>query len=253
MAEKKGTGRSKAKSAPKATVKKNIPESRGGNNGPFYVLVIIILITVIVLLLNKFYEGGRLTLPDIIKTSQKSDKAKEVKVDKKGSDNESQKSDQSAVSRDDKSTKTEKPDTATDTVTTEREVSLYFLKLDEKSEKVYIATVKRKITEKDLLMNTFDQLIKGPTKYEQGRGYISAVPSNLKVRGIEMKGRTAEIDFNGVIEEGAAGDILMKRIQQIVHTATQFENVESVQIKINGQKRKTIGGDGLSIGAPLRR
>ena len=100
---------------------------------------------------------------------------------------------------------------------------------------------------------TLEQLIKGPTPYEQGKGYITAVPSHLKIRNIDIKGKTAEIDFNGVIEEGAAGDILLKRIQQIVNTATQFDNIDSIIIKINGQRRKTIGGDGLSIGGPLRR
>lgn len=79
------------------------------------------------------------------------------------------------------------------------------------------------------------------------------MPSNLKIRNIDIKGKTAEIDFNSAIEEGAAGDILLKRIQQIVHTATQFDDVDSIIIKINGQRRKTIGGDGLSIGGPLRR
>jgi spore germination protein GerM len=35
----------------------------------------------------------------------------------------------------------------------------------------------------------------------------------------------AFINFNSALEEGAAGNILMNRLDQIVYTATQFDNV----------------------------
>ena len=99
------------------------------------------------------------------------------------------------------------------------------------------------------------KLLKQFEKIEKLNGIASSLESTGKITILseDIKGKTAEIDFNGVIEEGAAGDILLKRIQQIVNTATQFETVDSIIIKINGQRRKTIGGDGYSIGGPLRR
>jgi spore germination protein GerM len=45
----------------------------------------------------------------------------------------------------------------------------------------------------------------------------------------------------------------MNRIEQIVFTATQFEGVEGVVIKINGVERSTIGPDGLALARPLTR
>ncbi len=249
--EKKSKKKPAAKPASKKSSKAPVSQNGGGNNGPFYVLVIIILITVIVLLLNKFYENGKFSIPYIKTIAEKTDAVKDK------SDISKDKSDEKDTSADkDKNDKVTKPDEKKpDEIIAagDKEVSIYFLKLDEKSEKIYLSTVKRKVSDKQLLSATLEQLIKGPTSSEQNKGFITAVPSHLKIRSIDIKGKTAEIDFNGVIEEGAAGDILLKRIQQIVHTSTQFDNVDSIIIKINGQRRKTIGGDGFSIGGQLRR
>ncbi len=250
--EKKTKKKSPAKAAPKKGVKTSTPQNSGGGNGPFYVLVIIILITVIVLMLNRFYENGKFTIPYLKTVSEKIQpvKDKSEKLKEKSADNKSSENAEKDSKSKDKITAVEEKK---DEKISDKDVTLFFLKLDEKSEKIYLSTVKRKLPDKQLLSLTLEQLIKGPTQYEQNKGYITAVPAHLKIRSIDIKGKTAEIDFNGVIEEGAAGDILLKRIQQIVNTATQFETVDSIIIKINGQRRSTIGGDGFSISGPLRR
>ncbi len=248
--EKKSKKKSTVKSAPKKGAKISPSQNSGGGNGPFYVLIIIILVTVIVLLLNKFYENGKFNISYLKNASEKGESVKDKgqnAKDKISSDKESDKTGK------DKDLHPEEKKIEDKASASDKEVSLYFLKLDDKSEKIYLSTVKRKLKDKQLLSLTLEQLIKGPSAYEQSKGYITAVPSHLKIRGIEIKGKTAEIDFNGVIEEGAAGDILLKRIQQIVNTATQFDTVDSIIIKINGKRRSTIGGDGFSIGGPLRR
>jgi len=254
-AEKNSKKKLSGKSPSKKGVKFTSSSNSSGSNGPFYVLVIIILITVIVLMFNKYYEQGKFTLPYLEKFSEKNDVVKEKNSTSKNN-GEEKKSPSDLLKETNSSEKIIEADNKKSeekNIAAEKEVTLFFLKLDEKSEKIFLSTVKRKLPDKDLLSSTLEQLIKGPTVYEQGKGYITAVPSNLKIRSIDIKGGTAEIDFNGVIEEGAAGEILLKRIKQIVHTATQFDNVDSIIIKINGQRRKTIGGDGYSIGGPLRR
>lgn len=252
--EKKREKKPPAKQSSKRSVKTSPAQNNGGGNGPFYVLVIIILITVIVLLLNKFYENGKFTLSSLKNVMEKSESVKENPDDKKISpDTEKNKTTDGKTSADVKKTVPEEKTPEENKSVLEKEVTLYFLKLDEKSEKIYLSPVKRKVQDKQLLLQTLEQLIKGPTSYEQSRGFITAVPSHLKIRSINITGKTAEIDFSGAIEEGATGDILLKRIKQLVHTSTQFDNVNSIVIIINGQRRKTIGGDGLSIGGPLRR
>jgi len=75
----------------------------------------------------------------------------------------------------------------------------------------------------------------------------------MRINSVKIRNKTAEIDFNSAIEYGAAGSILLNRLDQIVYTATQFSGVGSVIIKINGKARQTLGADGLSISGPLHR
>ena len=241
------------KPAPKKGAKKQTLKKTVGN-GPFYVIVIIVLITVIVLLINKFHEGEKFQIDFMKSPIEKTapvkepvESSKNIPTDNNQIDNKD--ANNTAQKIDDKNS----DDKKADDVVTDREVLLYFLQFDEKSDKVYLKTVKRKLSDKQILTQTLNQLIKGPSPFEEGKGYITAVPSHLKLRGVAITGKTAEIDFNNAIEDGATGDILLKRIQQIVYTATQFEDVDSIIIKIDGQRRKSIGGDGFSISGPLKR
>jgi len=245
------------KPAPKKGAKKATPKKSGGN-GPFYVIVIIILITVIVLLINKFHEGGKFRLDFVKSLVEKTHSVKEPVKSSKDIPTDTnpvgnQDATNTALKIDDKNDGKKVDDKKTDDVITDREVLLYFLQFDEKSEKVNLKTVKRKLSDKQILAQTLNQLIKGPSPYEEGKGYITAVPDHLKVRSVTINEKIAEIDFNNAIEDGATGDILLKRIQQIVYTAAQFEDVDSIIIKIEGQRRKSLGGDGFSISGPLKR
>ena len=262
--EKKVKKTTAKKSAPKKAAPKQAFGRTGSGNGPFYVIVIIILITIIVLLINKFYEEGKfkpgfikLPVENASKDPIRSSKKIPAEDDNKNVNNIASKiEDRNGDKNEDKKVEDKKVDDkkAKDTVAIDRDVLLYFLQFNEKTEKVDLKTVKRKLSDKQILSQTLGQLISGPSPSEEGKGYITAVPSHLKVRSVTITGKTAEIDFNSAIEDGAAGDILRKRIQQIVYTATQFEEIDSIIIKIDGQKRKSIGGgDGLSISGPLTR
>lgn len=258
-AEKKNKSKSVKKNTGSTGVKKSAAQSKntgsGGNNTAFFVLVIVILITIIVLMLNRSYDKGTIKFPDLKKMIPSSGEVKDKKTEP-----------QKEKTPDDSKTELLKEgpkenETAKDTVNREKDkpaavqkdVSIYLLKLDEKTERIYLSPVKRTVTERDILASALENLIKGPTQKERERGYITAVPQGLKIRGISINGKTAEIDFTGAIEENAAGDILIKRVQQIVYTSTQFDSVNSIVIKINGQRRKSMGSDGFSIGGPLKR
>jgi len=259
-AEKKSKSKT-AKKTPSAAGSRKTPVARkdtgsGGNNTAFFVLVIIILITIIVLLINRFYDKGRIKFPDFAKMLPSVDEPEKKKNEtqkdkvpdalKTEPDKENAKDDALKEQKDKEENKSKLPEI-------QKEISVYLLKLDEKTERIYLSPVKRKISDKDILATALENLIKGPTQNELERGFITAVPSGLKIRSIAINGKTAEIDFNGAIEEGAAGDILLKRVQQIVYTSTQFESVNSIVIKINGQRRKSMGSDGFSISGPLKR
>jgi spore germination protein GerM len=97
------------------------------------------------------------------------------------------------------------------------------------------------------------ELLKGLSGAEKRGGLLSAMPERLALRGITVKNRTAYIDFNDAFEENAIGNIIQSRIDQIVYTATQFEDVDGVIIQVNGVAKKFVGGDGVVLNNPLTR
>ena len=133
------------------------------------------------------------------------------------------------------------------------ETKIYFVRHDERNDKLRMVPVTRKVERKQPIEGAMRELIRGPTPAERGRGLLTAVPSGLRVRGVRVHNRVAEVDFNGAIEEGAAGSILINRVDQIVYPLTECPGIDAVLIKINGERRSTLGADGLSIGAPRDR
>lgn len=248
-AKKKGTGKTaKSKSSPKKNVK-----TRESGRGALYMLVILFLLTVIVFLVNISYDN--LPFKSMEKDGgifQTADEGK-VMIDKK--DIEAFKQVPDAEDKKEKGTPGKQPDLSTDETAKIKttDVKVYFLKLNENTEQLYLSPVTRKISDSDLLNRSLESLIAGPSSGEKSSGYLTAVPANLRVRSVVIQGRTAVIDFSGAIEEGAPGQIIIKRLQQIVYTATDFDNVDNIIIKINGRNKGTIGADGLSISGPLSR
>lgn len=224
------------------------PPDRGKN--PAYVLIIMGLLTALALLFGKFYSPQR----PVVEKSSVEKHVSEKKEDKREKD----KPTREAGDRESKSAREVKTvnQTQTHEVPDKKEaesVKIYFVALNEKTDKMYLAAVSRKVGKQPLLENTLRELVKGPTAAEKRKGLLTAIPPELRINSVKIRNKTAEIDFNSAIEYGAAGSILLNRLDQIVYTATQFSGVGSVIIKINGKARQTLGADGLSISGPLHR
>ncbi len=272
MAQKTAKKTTKKKTAARPGSKKAAASSAAAaprkaekSKNPFYVLIIMGLVTAIALMVNRYGvrndadRGGIQKKPvstGIESTDRKDER--DVKDEKRKPAEKIEKKEKT-----EKAEKTEKGEKAEKTNLKEKkeaaekpagdEVKVYFVKLNEKSEKMYLAPVARNVPRGGLLENTMKELIKGPTQSEKKKGHLTAVPAGLRVNSIRIRNGSAEIDFNSAIEQGASGSILINRIDQIVYTATQFPNVKSVIIKINGKQKQTLGTDGLSIGGPLHR
>ena len=227
-----GNSKSTAKKNNKKKTSKEVAIQK--NRGPLYILIIMLLLTAIITLINRFYFNH---IPEKVKVSEKLE-IEEVKdekqndvVDEKELDNEEEAS-----------------------ITSYKKAKLYFIKMNDKTEKMYLTSVYRKFSNNGLLLkNILNQLVKGPLSEEKRKGLMTAIPADLKIYGIRMRNQTAEINFSTAIEKGAGGNILISRIDQIVYTATQFDNVDSIIIKVNGKTRDSLGSDGLSISGPIHR
>ena len=220
------------------------------DRSPIYILAIMALLCVIVVLLNKYYsaekKGGspakKTVAEDAVKKEDlsKTDE-KTIKDDKIG---DGKKTAEVKVVKIEESDKTDK---------NKSDVTIFLIKYDEKTEKMSLIPMKRRVSSDTPIRGALNELLRGPSKNEEGRGLLTAMPENLRIRDIKIEKKTAVIDFNDAIEENANGNILLMRVDQIVYTATQFKNIDSVLIKINGKRRSSLGGDGLSIGGPITR
>ncbi len=205
---------------------------------PVYILTIMVLLTIIILMVNTLYfRGSNRSSGTLVKNEKSRRPVKAEKQEKKEEEKISEKNDGKNTGESIKKIK----------------ARIYFVRFNERSEKSYLTYIKRSIDSRKPVESALKELIRGLSPSEERRGLLTAVPENLKLRNVRMRDRTAELDFNGSLQWGATGNILLNRIDQIVYTATQFENVDSVIIKINGKTRRTLGGEGLSISGPLQR
>lgn len=87
-------------------------------------------------------------------------------------------------------------------------------------------------------------------------GFFSAIPAAVEV--VDILNRPEEhlivVDMNEAFLEGAGGllaDFTM--LNQLIYTATQLGEIESVQFTVNGQPVTQFGSEGLDISDPLDR
>ncbi len=227
---KKPPKKTKAKSAPKPVEKIS---TAGGTGRHVYLLVIMILITVIFFVLN----------------SKNDNFFKFINISDKKTDSSAEKKKKSDVSEN-KNIKEEEKSVAENSIS---EVKVFFIKINESSEKIILTPVERSVKKGAELENAFIELLKGPTQKEKKKGILTAFPENVKIRKVSIKNGIAELDFSSSIENGSGSDILMSRIDQIIWTATQIEGVKGVLIKINGRTKSTLGNEGISISGVLTR
>jgi spore germination protein GerM len=97
------------------------------------------------------------------------------------------------------------------------------------------------------------ELIAGPSADEKNQGLISLIPPGTRILSATVRGTTAYISFsedfqyNSYGVEGYAG-----QLRQVIFTATEFSNVNDVQILIEGRRIDYLG-EGVWIGSPLGR
>ena len=238
-AGKSGTKRTAAKAPASKKAKKTTSTRGNSSRNPLYILIIMGLLAIILVMVNRFYSEH-----DYGRTHWKKTGTELFRQTGK------EHSDQDENNRiaEDKSKNTDRVEENAETA-----VKVYFLRLNEKTEKFYLTPVKRQVSAGSPLESAISELIQGPSSAESSRGLLTAVPKGLRIRSIRVRNRIAEIDFDESIGKGAAGSVLISRIDQLVYTATQFSRVESVVITVNGRRRKSLGSDGLSIGGPLHR
>lgn len=135
-----------------------------------------------------------------------------------------------------------------------RRSRVFFVQVDE-SGNVNLQSVVRPVYYVDSpLTDTLRSLLGGLSADDARGGLLSLVPEGTELRGITIRGETAYINFNESFRFNAFGEEgYRSQLQQIVFTATEFQNVKSVQFLINGERISYLGPESPFIGEPLSR
>lgn len=247
--------RKKGKTANKSAPKKSTPKTSKkapSSNAP-YILIIMALAAGLLFLLSLQTDSVK----NLVSKKKMVSQEKRIETADTGSkEHKPEDVDKAGETEKEKSTKQElspKKEKEKEKEVAAAQVKVYFLYYNEKADKIELRPVVRTVNALTPVKAALEELIKGPTKMEEKKGYVSAIPSTLKVIDVSIVNNIAFINVNGALEEGAAGNIMLNRLDQIVYTATQFDNVDGIHLLINGQRKRFLGPDGISVAGPLKR
>jgi len=136
------------------------------------------------------------------------------------------------------------------------DVQVYFVRTASGRRALTLAAVHRRVVlapADALAASTLRALLAGPSRSERSRGLLTEIPAGTVLRDVTINGGLATVDLGVSFAQGGGSTSMLARVWQVVYTATQFPEVASVQFLIGGRRVDTLGGEGLMIGAPLRR
>lgn len=81
-----------------------------------------------------------------------------------------------------------------------------------------------------------EALLEGPRPDEAEREYYSAIPEGVEIEEFELRAGTAYVSFSAELQRDVAGSAWVQAIRdQIRLTLRQFEQIEAVEIAVEGQ------------------
>ncbi len=98
-----------------------------------------------------------------------------------------------------------------------------------------------------------EELLAGPTGPEKAWGLSTTVPVGTQLNGVEIDEGVATVDLSREFESGGGSLSMLLRVAQVVCTLTQFNEVETVAFKLDGEPTEAIGGEGIIVDPPVDR
>lgn len=117
-----------------------------------------------------------------------------------------------------------------------------------------VAPVAREVPAAAPLRGALAALLEGPTAGEESAlGATTAIPAGTRLLDVALDDEVATVDLSGAFDDGGGSLSMLLRVAQVVHTATQFPNVERVRFRIEGEPVEAIGGEGVVVDPPVGR
>lgn len=133
-----------------------------------------------------------------------------------------------------------------------KKIPVYFVKTVNKESE--LVSVQRNVikTEKLVVNVAVKRLLEGPTAQEKAKGYLTEIPKETKLLGINNSKDAVIINLSRDFESGGGSESMLVRLKQLIYTAV--ENTDKpVYLELNGNRVKYIGGEGVEVPQPLKK
>ncbi|MCL4078384.1 GerMN domain-containing protein [Coriobacteriia bacterium Es71-Z0120] len=98
-----------------------------------------------------------------------------------------------------------------------------------------------------------NELLKGPSSTDAAYGFHTEIPAGTRLRSVSIRDRVATVDLTGEFDDGGGSLSMFMRLAQLVFTATQFDTVDAVTLKLDGRPVDVFSGEGIVIDHPMQR
>lgn len=137
-------------------------------------------------------------------------------------------------------------------------VEVYFVRFDAVHHKGALVSVRRPAPGGPIerrLGAALRALLAGPRAGGGGEApdLTSEIPPGTALLGVRVRSGIVTVDLSKAYAAGGGSTSVLARVWQVVYTATQSPEAPEVQILVDGQRVEGLGGEGVTIGAPLRR
>jgi len=134
-----------------------------------------------------------------------------------------------------------------------RDRAIYFTQVTNDGQILQTRTTRRVPLTETPLQDVLGVLLEGPSTDELNRNIINFIPENTRMLSATVRGNTAYINFNENFLFNRFGvDGYVAQLRQIIWTVTEFQNINDVQILIDGRRMDYLG-EGIWIGSPISR
>lgn len=134
-----------------------------------------------------------------------------------------------------------------------KKIPVYFVKTVNNKDSELVSVQRGVIKAEKLVINVaLKELLDGPNGQEKAKGYLTEIPKETKLLGIQNGKEGIIINLSRDFESGGGSESMVARLKQLIYTAT--ENTDKpVYLELNGSRVKYIGGEGVEVPQPLKK
>ena len=98
-----------------------------------------------------------------------------------------------------------------------------------------------------------EALADGPTDVEAAQGLSTAVPEGTRVLDAEARDGTLRVELSDEVASGGGTASMRGRLEQLRWTLTRPSSIEVVDLWMDGEPLRVLGGEGLMVDPLWRR